>query len=180
MSNVRAREAARVAAVRQQEQRAAVIVREILFTFKGDAEKSARIIADFAAQEVQAATRTQAAHGRIDWVPCPVCGETDMERVTDDDENVLINCVNHACKSNGGTYSLDYQAARCNLLEEANKNANGHIGELSNQLTAATARCEKLEAVVAELHLAFHDCHETACGDDCGWKTALSKPEGGG
>lgn len=37
------------------------------------------------------------------WVPCPICGESDMERTEDRDGNALISCVNHACASNGGT-----------------------------------------------------------------------------
>lgn len=41
--------------------------------------------------------------GEFDWVRCPICGDPDMRRtcVTDDGE-CLINCVNHACASNGG------------------------------------------------------------------------------
>lgn len=54
------REAARVEAVRQQEKRAAVITRGIIFVLRGDQEKITRIIADFAAQEVFAATQAQA------------------------------------------------------------------------------------------------------------------------
>lgn len=41
---------------------------------------------------------------KTDWVNCPICGESDMRRTTDPDGNVLIDCVNHACKSNGGLY----------------------------------------------------------------------------
>lgn len=37
-----------------------------------------------------------------DWVNCTVCGEPDMSQTTDADGNKLINCVNHACASNGG------------------------------------------------------------------------------
>lgn len=37
-----------------------------------------------------------------EWVKCPVCGESDMRKETDGDENSLILCVNHACGSNGG------------------------------------------------------------------------------
>lgn len=38
-----------------------------------------------------------------DWVACPVCGEPDMRRTVDADGNALISCVNHACRSNGGS-----------------------------------------------------------------------------
>ena len=40
-----------------------------------------------------------------DWVTCPICGESDMRRTTDEDGNSLIHCVNHICASNGGTNS---------------------------------------------------------------------------
>lgn len=40
--------------------------------------------------------------GTIDWVNCPVCKEPDMRRTTDEEGHVLIDCVNHACLSNGG------------------------------------------------------------------------------
>jgi len=40
---------------------------------------------------------------RRDWVDCPVCGETDMCREVDEDDNPLITCTNHNCGSNGGS-----------------------------------------------------------------------------
>ena len=39
---------------------------------------------------------------RIDWVSCPICGESDMRRETDEEGYSLIFCVNHGCESNGG------------------------------------------------------------------------------
>lgn len=39
---------------------------------------------------------------KTEWVPCPICGEPDMRKETDEEGNSLIFCVNHACKSNGG------------------------------------------------------------------------------
>lgn len=38
---------------------------------------------------------------KIDWVPCPICGEPDMEREPDDD-GFIITCTNLVCASNGG------------------------------------------------------------------------------
>lgn len=38
-----------------------------------------------------------------DWVKCPVCGESDMHRVIDDNGDAMIECTNHACGSNGGS-----------------------------------------------------------------------------
>lgn len=40
-----------------------------------------------------------------DWVNCPVCGESDMRRETNAEEETLIHCVNGACASNGGPNS---------------------------------------------------------------------------
>lgn len=40
-------------------------------------------------------------HSR-DWVNCPICGEPDMRKESDEDGNALIFCVNHGCASNGG------------------------------------------------------------------------------
>lgn len=37
-----------------------------------------------------------------DWVTCPICGEPDMRRETDDEGHSLIFCVNNNCASNGG------------------------------------------------------------------------------
>lgn len=41
-----------------------------------------------------------------EWVNCPICGDCDMEKTTNADGDSLIHCTNHACKSNGGDYSL--------------------------------------------------------------------------
>lgn len=38
-----------------------------------------------------------------DWVKCPICGEPDMRKESDEDGNAIITCVNHACASNGGS-----------------------------------------------------------------------------
>lgn len=43
----------------------------------------------------------------VDWVRCPICDEPDMRKTTDGDGNSLIHCVNHACRSNGGSYQAD-------------------------------------------------------------------------
>lgn len=40
---------------------------------------------------------------KTNWVNCPICGEQDMRQTIDEEGNKLIYCVNHACKSNGGT-----------------------------------------------------------------------------
>lgn len=39
----------------------------------------------------------------VDWVKCPVCGESDMRREQSHEGVSLIFCVNHSCKSNGGS-----------------------------------------------------------------------------
>ena len=36
------------------------------------------------------------------WVKCPICGESGMECTTED-EGFIIDCVNLACASNGGS-----------------------------------------------------------------------------
>ena len=43
----------------------------------------------------------------VEWVPCPVCGDIDMRKETDRDGNSLIECTNHACASNGGSYTIE-------------------------------------------------------------------------
>jgi rubrerythrin len=43
------------------------------------------------------------APARRDWVDCPVCGESDMRREADEEDNVIITCTNHECGSNGGS-----------------------------------------------------------------------------
>lgn len=50
-----------------------------------------------------ARSKAKRSAGAVDWVTCPVCKEPDMRRTTDEDDNALIDCVNHACLSNGGT-----------------------------------------------------------------------------
>jgi len=37
----------------------------------------------------------------LEWVNCPICGESDMEKTSKDGHD-LIFCVNHGCESNGG------------------------------------------------------------------------------
>lgn len=56
-------------------------------------------------QALSRLTRNKALRsaGAIDWVKCPVCEEPDMRRTTDEEGNVLIDCVNHGCLSSGGT-----------------------------------------------------------------------------
>lgn len=56
-----------------------------------------QVLARLAARPV--ANRSE---GAVTWVTCPVCQEPDMRSTADEDGNVLINCVNHGCLSNGG------------------------------------------------------------------------------
>jgi hypothetical protein len=66
---------------------------------------------------------------KTDWVICPICGETDMERETDAEGCAIISCVNHCCGSNGGT-NFDGLKGRDNsgeayrLAAEADKHVN--------------------------------------------------------
>lgn len=39
---------------------------------------------------------------RTTWVNCPVCGDCDMKKTLDWEDNAIIECTNHACASNGG------------------------------------------------------------------------------
>jgi hypothetical protein len=39
------------------------------------------------------------------YVNCPICGVPDCRREIDGEGFALIFCTNHACKSNGGSYS---------------------------------------------------------------------------
>lgn len=41
---------------------------------------------------------------KTNWVNCPICDSPDMKLTEDVDGNKLINCTNHVCKSNGGSY----------------------------------------------------------------------------
>lgn len=47
------------------------------------------------------ATSSQ-THAKSDWVQCPICGEGDMRRTSDEEGLSIISCVNHNCGSNGG------------------------------------------------------------------------------
>lgn len=47
---------------------------------------------------------------KTEWVKCPICGDPDMEQTTSNDGDVLIHCVNYACRSNGGTYQIEPKA----------------------------------------------------------------------
>lgn len=40
---------------------------------------------------------------KTEWVDCPICGESDMKKTTDEDDFQLIFCINGNCGSNGGT-----------------------------------------------------------------------------
>lgn len=73
---------------------------------------------------------------KTDWVPCPICGESDMLRQEDDEGNPLIQCVNHCCASNGGS---NRDAIKGNSLHDVlNEGAlYEEIGQLKVQLFAA-------------------------------------------
>ena len=43
---------------------------------------------------------------KIDWVSCPICGSPDCRRELYQDDAALIECTNHACRSNGGSYQV--------------------------------------------------------------------------
>lgn len=47
-----------------------------------------------------------------DWVNCPICGEPDMRKTTDQDGHSLIYCVNHNCASNGGSNAAGFKRGR--------------------------------------------------------------------
>lgn len=51
---------------------------------------------------VQAGIESAVRRGfaKRDWVDCPICGEPDMARETDNEGHSLNYCVNHACPSN--------------------------------------------------------------------------------
>ena len=44
---------------------------------------------------------------KSNWVSCPICGESDMHQMVNDDGDKLIECTNHACRSNGGDYEIE-------------------------------------------------------------------------
>lgn len=54
---------------------------------------------------VQATTR--------EWVRCPICNEPDMRMETTAGGESLIFCVNHGCKSNGGTVAAAKEPRYC-------------------------------------------------------------------
>ena len=64
-----------------------------------------------------------------DWVCCPICGEPDMQKETDDQGASLIFCVNHGCRSNGG--DSDLQSAprpdQTDLLQRLDAAANERL-----------------------------------------------------
>ena len=117
-------------------------------------------------KELEAATRTQAAEiadleGKLAQVRLDAeCDERAMVNVYEALAGLPMTGKPVAWRADGSVKAVEYLTA-------------------PKIIKALRERCEKLEAVADSLHLAFHDCHETACGDDCGWKTALSKPEGG-
>jgi len=47
---------------------------------------------------IASSAQPEAAMGGVDWVECPVCGESDMPK-----EAGIIKCNNLECASNGGT-----------------------------------------------------------------------------
>lgn len=54
--------------------------------------------------------------GSVDWVDCPICGESDMRKTTSDG-NSLIECVNHGCASNGGSLDMIESEIKIQSLE---------------------------------------------------------------
>ena len=93
-----------------------------------------------------------------DWVTCPICGETDMHKVTDRDGNALITCVNHNCASNGGT-NMSYIESSSPVLQRyteatsAMDEAHELSGTLAQRIPTLIAQCESLNSKVSELGL---------------------------
>lgn len=63
-----------------------------------------------------------------EWVECPVCSDCDMLKTTSIDGDVIINCTNHACLSNGGDY-IDPK-----VLERLTRNAHQSVQNCNNCL----------------------------------------------
>lgn len=110
-----------------------------------------------------------------EWVPCPVCGEPDMERVEDTEGNVLIRCVNHACASNGGNNAgaimPDVVMVAARKDEQLKHEAKRHI-EIEADLRRAYNECwagspevkAELESLRAKLNKRVTDyLAEKAC-----------------
>lgn len=58
---------------------------------------------------------------KTSWVNCPICGCSDMRQTEDSEGNKLINCTNHACKSNGGEYQIRPQQVCSHFLSREYK-----------------------------------------------------------
>jgi hypothetical protein len=56
-----------------------------------------------------------------DWVDCPICGDSDMQRETDQEGHSIINCVNTNCGSNGGDNFNAIQDRFADLKDEIRK-----------------------------------------------------------
>lgn len=67
---------------------------------------------------------------KSDWVNCPICGESDMHKETDEEGCAIIHCVNHCCASNGGDNIEGLKSRPANLptvyrlAAEADKHVN--------------------------------------------------------
>jgi hypothetical protein len=85
---------------------------------------------------------------KSDWVNCPICGSPDMRRLTDDEGNVLINCTNHACRSNGGTYDqgnvrTEVQYTDKELLDWVNDGDEGNLRDNLESVDYQILHCDK-------------------------------------
>lgn len=86
------------------------------------------------------------AQGHREWVACPVCGEADMRKEADAEGATLIFCVNHNCKSNGGSNesALARPAQAPARLSHEEYVAGCDEGQLENLVERANARLEKI------------------------------------
>lgn len=94
---------------------------------------------------LEASVMSPAKGGHTEWVDCPVCGESDMRKETGEEGAALISCVNHNCRSNGGTNGSALPApapARLSHQEYVNGCDESQLADL---IERANARIEKLK-----------------------------------
>lgn len=121
---------------------------------------------------------------KIDWVPCPICGEPDMEREPDDD-GFIITCTNLVCASNGG----DNRAAlKCEAapftnrmarealeLRSASRAANAIIDQQADEMKALQSKLDDMAEWKDAAYQTISDLRDAAYGK--GWSGGKTQDE---
>lgn len=121
---------------------------------------------------------------KTDWVNCPICGEPDMKRESDDD-GFIITCTNLCCASNGGdnhsVLKIESSPFTARMAEEmlerraALDAANAIIAQQADEMATLQAALDRMTAWKDNAYQTISELRDAAYGK--GWTCCKSQGE---